>query len=163
MTEAEKRFKESILNKIKKYEIKEKKKNVTINDCLKHAKNQFVETVYYNGEKELIDIGIEKYLCQCSPYYFISKYCSFTLPGVGEFSAETLYYYQKEILKDFINWKKVVLTKSRQTGLSTLMALIFFWKIIFFPKEWGVIISKDGTSAEDVLGKIKENLKNYNQ
>ena len=160
MTEAEKRFKESILNKIKKYEIKEKKKNVTINDCLKHAANNFVTTVYYNGEKELIDIGIEKYLCQCSPYYFISKYCSFTLPGVGEFSAETLYYYQKEILKDFINWKKVVLTKSRQTGLSTLMALIFFWRIIFFPKEWGVIISKDGTSAEDVLGKIKENLKN---
>ena len=52
MTEAEKRFKESILNKIKKYEIKEKKKNVTINDCLKHAANNFVTTVYYNGEKE---------------------------------------------------------------------------------------------------------------
>lgn len=160
MNEKERQFKESILNKIKKYEIKEKKKDVTINDCLRHATNNFVTTVYYNGEKELIDIGIEKYLCQCSPYYFISRYCSFTLPGIGEFSAETLYYYQKEILKDFINWKKIVLTKSRQTGLSTLMALIFFWKIIFFPKEWGVIISKDGTSAEDVLGKIKENLKN---
>lgn len=160
MTEAEKRFKASILKKIKDYDIKDKKKTITINDCLKHATNKFVTTRYYDGREELIDTGIETYLCQCSPYYFISEYCSFTLPGVGELSAKTLYYYQKEILKDFVNWKKVVLTKSRQTGLSTLMALIFFWKIIFFRKEWGVIISKDSTSAEDVLGKIKENLKN---
>lgn len=160
MTEQERKFKESILNKIKTYNIKEKKKDITINDCLRHATNKFVITRYYDGREELIDTGIEAYLCKCSPFYFISEYCSFTLPGVGELSAKALYYYQQEILKDFINWKKVVLTKSRQTGLSTLMALIFFWKVIFFKKEWGVIISKDGTSAEDVLGKIKENLKN---
>ena len=161
MTEQERKFKESILNKIKKYEIKNKKKEpLSFNECLKHATNKFVMTTYYGGEQELIDVGIETYLCKMSPYYFISKYCSFTLPGSGEFSGESLYYYQKEILKDFINWKKVVLTKSRQTGLSTLMALIFFWKMIFFPKEWGVIISKDSKSSKDVLSKIKDNLKN---
>lgn len=162
MTEAEKRFKESIVNKIKFYQIKEKGKTnlVTVNDCLQHATNKFVTTYYYDGTSELIDTGIETFLCKCSPYYFICNYCSFTLPGVGELSAKSLYYYQQEILKDFVNWKKIVLTKSRQTGLSTLMSLIFFWKVIFFKKEWGVIISKDGTSAEDVLGKIKENLKN---
>lgn len=160
MTEQERKFKESIINKIKEYKIQDNQKDVTINMCLKHAKNKFLVTTYYDGSQELIDVGIETYLCRCSPYYFISNYCSFTLPGVGELSAKTLYYYQKEILRDFINWKKVVLTKSRQTGLSTLMSLVFFWKVIFFPKEWGVIISKDGTSAEDVLGKIKENLKN---
>lgn len=160
MTQQEREFKESILNKIAYYKICDKKTPVTINMCLKHAANKFVKTRYYDGREELIDVGIETYLCRCSPFYFISEYCSFTLPGSGEFSAKALYYYQQEILKDFINWKKVVLTKSRQTGLSTLMALIFFWKIIFYSKEWGVIISKDGTSAEDVLGKIKENLKN---
>ena len=160
MTEQERKFKESIINKINTYQIKDHKKDVTINMCLKHATNQFVINRYYDGREELIDVGIEKYLCTCSPYYFISEYCSFTLPGTGELSAKALYYYQQEILKDFINWKRVVLTKSRQTGLSTLMALIFFWKVIFFPKEWGVIISKDATSANDVLDKIKENLKN---
>lgn len=163
MTQQEREFKESILNKIAYYKICDKKKPVTINMCLKHATNQFVTTRYYDGTTELIDVGIETYLCKCSPFYFISEYCSFTLPGTGEFSAKALYYYQKEILKDFINWKKVVLTKSRQTGLSTLMALIFFWKIIFFSKEWGVIISKDGKSSADVLDKIKENLKNIPQ
>lgn len=161
MTEQERKFKESINNKISRYKIESKKgKQLTFNECLSHASNQFVMTVYYGGEKELIDVGIETFLCCTSPYYFISKYCSFTLPGSGEFSGESLYYYQKEILKDFTKWKKVVLTKSRQTGLSTLMALIFFWKIIFFPKEWGVIISKDSKSSKDVLSKIKDNLKN---
>ena len=161
MTEKERKFKESVLKKIKDYEIKKDKNTyVTFNDCLKHAKNQFVETVYYDKTKELIDVGIETYLCQKSPYYFISKYCSFTLPGVGELPGSNLYYYQKEILKDFIFHKKVVLTKSRQTGLSTLMALIFFWRIVFFDSQWGVVISKDGKSSTDVYEKIKDNFKN---
>lgn len=160
MTEQERKFKESINNKIKTYQIKDHKKNVTVNMCLEHATNKFVTNRYYDGHEELIDVGIERYLCCCSPFYFISEYCSFTLPGTGELSGKALYYYQQEILKDFINWKRVVLTKSRQTGLSTLMSLIFFWKVIFFSKEWGVIISKDATSSADVLDKIKENLKN---
>lgn len=161
MTQKEKEFKASILKKIKDYEIKKDKNTyVTFNDCLRHAKNQFVETVYYDKSKELIDVGIETYLCKKSPYYFISKYCSFTLPGIGELAGSNLYYYQKEILKDFIFHKKIVLTKSRQTGLSTLMSLIFFWRIIFFDSQWGVIISKDGKSSTDVYDKIKENFKN---
>lgn len=161
MTEKERKFKESILKKIQDYEIKKDKNTyVTFNDCLKHAKNQFVETVYYDQSRELIDVGIETYLCRKSPYYFISRYCSFTLPGVGELPGSNLYYYQKEILKDFIFHKKVVLTKSRQTGLSTLMALIFFWRIVFFDSQWGVVISKDGKSSTDVYEKIKDNFKN---
>lgn len=161
MTEKERKFKESILKKIKDYEIKKDKNTyITFNDCLKHAKNQFVNTVYYDKTTELVDIGIEKYLCQKSPYYFISKYCSFTLPGIGELAGSNLYYYQKEILKDFIFHKKIVLTKSRQTGLSTLMSLIFFWRIVFFDSQWGVIISKDGKSSTDVYDKIKDNFKN---
>lgn len=161
MTEKERKFKESILKKIKDYEIKKDKNTyVTFNDCLKHAKNQFIETIYYDKTTELVDVGIETYLCKKSPYYFISKYCSFTLPGVGELPGSNLYYYQKEILKDFIFHKKVVLTKSRQTGLSTLMALIFFWRIVFFGSQWGVVISKDGKSSTDVYEKIKDNFKN---
>jgi len=161
MTQKEREFKDSILRKIKDYEIKKDKNTyVTFNDCLKHAKNQFVETVYYDKTSELVDVGIETYLCKKSPYYFISKYCSFTLPGVGELAGSNLYYYQREILKDFIFHKKIVLTKSRQTGLSTLMSLIFFWRIVFFDSQWGVIISKDGKSSTDVYDKIKDNFKN---
>lgn len=161
MNQKEREFKESILKKIKDYEIKKDKNTyVTFNDCLAHAQNKFVETIYYDKTKELIDVGIEAYLCRKSPYYFISKYCSFTLPGVGELPGSNLYYYQKEILKDFIFHKKVVLTKSRQTGLSTLMALIFFWRIVFFDSQWGVVISKDGKSSTDVYEKIKDNFKN---
>ena len=160
MNEQEKRFKESIKNKISKYYIEIKKgQPLTFNECLRHAQNKFIENHYQDGSPaEIVDIGIEKFLCEKSPLYFISKYCTFTLPGVGTISADKLYYYQKEILKKFPYYKKIVLTKSRQTGLSTLSGLLMFWKMIFQKKQWGVIISKDGKSATDLLEKVKENL-----
>lgn len=161
MNEKEKEFKESILKKIEKYNIKYNGKKCTLVDCLRRAKNKFVVAHYNNGDPdEIIDIGIEKFLYQCSPLLFLSKYCTFNLPGIGDISCENLYYFQKEILKDFLNYKKIVLTKSRQTGMSTLMSLIFFWKAVNFSNEWLLIISKDGKSSSEFLEKIKLNLKN---
>lgn len=161
MNEKELAFKKSIEDKIEKYNIKFNGVKLTFRDVLKYGANKFVVAHYNNGDPdELIDIGIEKFLYKCSPYLFLDKYASFELPGIGEISCSNLYYFQKEILKDFVNYKKIVLTKSRQTGMSTLMSLIFFWKAVNFKSEWLVIISKDGKSSQDFLEKIKLNFKN---
>lgn len=152
MNEKEKQFADSIKNKIKLYGI-----NTTFENVLKHAKNQFIETTYPDGTTELIDIGCEKFLYQMSPLLFLEKWCFFELPGVGKISCKNLYYFQKEILKDFLNYQKIVLCKSRQVGLSTLTSLIFFWKAVCFPREWLVVISKDAKSSSEVLEKIKAN------
>lgn len=110
MTEKEKKFAQSIMDKIKQYSIP-----TTFNTAISYAENKFVINTYVDGsEPELIDIGIEKWLCKRSPYYFISKYTEFVLPGVGEISSKNLYYFQREILKDFQKYKKIVLTKTRQ-------------------------------------------------
>lgn len=154
MNEKERVFAQSIKDKIKNYSI-----NTTFEEAIKHGANKFIMTHYQDGTPdELIDIGIERFLSQKSPFYFISKYTIMILPGVGELSAKCLYYFQKEILKDFTKYKKIVLTKTRQAGLSTLTSLVFFWKITCFNDQWGVIISKDGKSSQDVLSKIKINL-----
>lgn len=163
MTNQEEEFLTSLKNKIKKYKIKSLKTGelLTLKEVLPYARNKFVTAHYKNGDPdEIIDIGIELFLYKQSPLLFIEKYCTFTLPGIGIISCKNLYYFQKEILKDFTNWKKVVLTKTRQAGLSTLASLIFFWKAVLFPSEWLVVISKDGKSAQDFLSKIKENLEN---
>lgn len=163
MTNQEEEFLISLKNKIKKYEIKSLKTGelLTLKEVLPYARNKFITAHYKNGDPdEIIDIGIELFLYKQSPLLFIEKYCTFTLPGIGIISCKNLYYFQKEILKDFTNWKKVVLTKTRQAGLSTLASLIFFWKAVLFPSEWLVVISKDGKSAQDFLSKIKENLEN---
>ena len=132
---------------------------VTVKDCLQRARNKFVVTTYNDGSTELVDIGVEKFLYQCSPYLFIDKYCFIELPGYGRMPASSLYYYQKMILKDYNEiTKKYVFTKTRQCGMSTLSSLLFFWKAVCFNGQEERIISKDGDSAQDVLKKIKDNL-----
>ena len=163
MTEQEELFLKSIQYKIEHYDIHnyKTKKKLTVRDCLPYARNKFVKAHYNDGTPdEIIDIGIESFLYKCSPLLFLEKYAQFELPGVGKLGCKDLYYFQREILKDFNNWKKIVLTKTRQAGLSTLMSLIFFWKAVLFPNEWLVVISKDGKSAQDFLDKIKTNLEN---
>lgn len=163
MTDKEKQFIDSIKNKIEKYNIHNYKtgEKLTVKDCLQYWRNQFVMTHYNDGSPdELIEVGIEIFLYRCSPLLFIEKYGTFELPGVGALSCQHLYYFQKEILKDFMKWKKVVLTKTRQAGMSTLMSLVFWWKAVLFQNEWLLVISKDGKSAMDFLEKIKSNLTN---
>lgn len=154
MTEQERKFKESVLSKIKEYKIP-----TTFNDCLKHANNEFTTAYYKDGSSELINIGIEKYLYKLSPLLFLEKNAIFDLPGHGEVSCKELYFYQKQILLDFQNHKRIVLTKSRQVGLSTLTSLIFFWKAVNFPAQNLLIISKDGTASQEFLEKVKTNVK----
>ena len=163
MTAQEQLFLKSLQEKIDKYDIHnyKTKKKLTIRDCLPYGRNKFVIAHYNDGSPdEVIDIGIESFLYKCSPLLFLEKYAQFELPGIGRLSCKELYYFQKEILKDFNNWKKIVLTKTRQAGVSTLTSLIFFWKAVLFPSEWLVVISKDGKSAQDFLEKIKINLEN---
>lgn len=164
MTKQEEEFLKNLKYKLDHYKIKKDGKLLSVRDCLPYARGQFVKAHYNNGEPdELIDIGIEKFLYKCSPLLFLEKYGMFELPGIGEISCKNLYYFQKEILKDFLNWKKIVLTKSRQTGMSTLISLIFFWKAVNFNDEWLLIISRDGKSSQDFLAKIKLNFKNIPQ
>lgn len=163
MTRQEVEFLKNLQTKIDKYDIHNYKngKKLTVRDCLPYANNKFITTHYNDGSPdELINIGIEIFLYKCSPLLFLEKYAQFELPGIGTLSCSKLYYFQREILKDFNNWKKIVLTKTRQAGISTLMSLIFFWKAVLFPSEWLVVISKDSKSAQDFLDKIKLNLDN---
>ena len=162
MTEQEQLFLRNLQNKIDTYDIRDEKgEKLTIRNALKYGRNQFVTAHYNDGSPdEVIEVGIEIYLYKRSPLLFLEKYAVFELPGVGALSCKNLYYFQKEILKDFNNWKKIVLTKTRQAGMSTLMSLIFFWKAVLFPNEWLVVISKDGKSSQDFLDKIKTNLSN---
>lgn len=161
MSNQAKEYLSNLQKKLDKYEITKDGKRLTVRDCLPYGRDRWVMAHYPNGDPdELIEVGIEMFLYKCSPLLFIEKYCSFELPGIGEIPCNNLYYFQKEILKDFQQYQKIVLTKSRQTGMSTLMSLIFFWKTVLFSSEWLVVVSKDRKSAEDFLEKVKLNIKN---
>lgn len=152
MTQQEIKFIDSIKNKIKIFGI-----DTTLKECLSHSKNRFFETTFNDGSKELVDEGVEYFICKKSSAYFVEKYCFVTLPGTGKLPAR-LYYFQTEILKQMNKYRKVVFTKTRQAGLSTINALYCFHDAIFNSSGWIVIISKDAKSSQDFLSKIKDNL-----
>lgn len=152
MNKQEQEFLSSINNKIEKYKIE-----TTLKEALSKALNKFINTKYNSGITELVDIGIEYFLCKKSPAYFIEQYCFITIPGKGKEPAK-LYFFQREILRTIGNFKKVIYQKSRQTGLSTINSLYCLWKAAFFSKETVLIISKDAKSSQDFLTKIKDNL-----
>ena len=152
MNKQEQEFLNSIKNKIEKYKIE-----TTLKEALSKAQNKFINTKYNTGKTELIDIGIEYFLCKKSPAYFIEQYCFITIPGKGKEPAK-LYFFQREILRTIVSFKKVIYQKSRQTGLSTINSLYCLWKAAFFSKETVLIISKDAKSSQDFLSKIKDNL-----
>lgn len=121
MNEREKKFVNSIKNKIEKFSIP-----ITVKEALDYATGMFVETQYNDGGTELVDVGIERELCTRSSYYFIDRYGYIHFPGVGVIPYR-LYYFQKEILKDAAKFKKLVFLKTRQCGISTLFSLYAFW------------------------------------
>lgn len=121
MNDKEKNFLNSIKTKIKKYSIP-----ITTKEAIKLASGTFVETSYNNNTTELVDVSIERELCKRSCYYFIANYGYIHFPGIGIIPYD-LYYFQREILKDTENFKKLVFLKSRQAGISTLFSLYAFW------------------------------------
>ena len=66
MNEQEQKFVDSINNKISEYKIR-----TTFSEALSLASDKFIETQYNNGLTEVVDIGVERYLCYLSPLYFM--------------------------------------------------------------------------------------------
>lgn len=108
MTQKEKNFIKSIDKKIKKYNI-----DTTIKEVLDYYSDYFLETTYNDGKKEIVDAGIEYFLCQKSSVYFLSKYGFVNIPGKGVIPFN-LYYFQRESLKIYEETKKSVFLKTRQ-------------------------------------------------
>jgi hypothetical protein len=96
--------------------------------------------------KGLAKQHITEYLrCKASFDYFASKYVFLELPGKDVLL--TAYGKQTELI-DLIEKKKYVLVlKSRQIGISTIIQAYAAWLTIFFSNTVVGIISKDGKEA----------------
>jgi len=142
----------SINNKIKKYEI-----DATLKEVLSFSSGTLIETTYNDKTTEIVDAGIEKFLCSRSPYYFIKRYCYISVPNMGIIPFD-LYYFQEEMLKEIQQYKRYVLLKSRQVGLSTVSSFYCLWRALFKPSESIAIVSKKKDAAQDFISKMKVTL-----
>ena len=92
--------------------------------------------------------------CGKSPQYFIDNYCRISHPMHGLIPFKT-YDYQKDLLKDFNDYRFNIILKARQLGISTITAGYVVWLMMFHrDKNVLVMATKFGT-ASNLVKKVK--------
>lgn len=116
------------------------------------------------NEKSLKEIIKEEYVkCAKSPAYFMKKYCVIQHPQKGKVPFK-LYPYQEDSLEDFLQHDRVIILKSRQLGISTLIAGYALWLILFNSDKNCLVVAIDQTTSKNLVTKIKvmyENLPSW--
>lgn len=97
---------------------------------------------------------IEK--CKTNPFFFIRNFCRIKHPRRGIIHFD-LYDYQEEVTKEILDPEKKFfsIVKSRQLGVSTLMAGLAIWITTFRNAVEIAIVSTDYKTAKNLHEKVK--------
>lgn len=144
----------SIKNKIHKYSIP-----TTIKEAFGYSANVLVNTIYNDKTVETVDAGVELFLIKKSFAYFLENYCLVDIPGLGTVPMKP-YYFQMELAKEVEDYRKIVVDKTRQCGISTIFSLYCLWRANFFPAESIDVISLKQIKAQQFINKMKSTLAN---
>tara|TARA_R100001440_G_scaffold27017_2_gene44468 strand:- start:1848 stop:3425 length:1578 start_codon:yes stop_codon:yes gene_type:complete len=114
---------------------------------MKLTKNEIV--------KELVKCGKD-------PQYFIDNYCKISHPMHGQIPFKT-YDYQKEMLKNFNDYRFNVILKARQLGISTISAAYVAWFMLFHREKNVLVIATKLSTATNLVKKVKMIFRNLPQ
>lgn len=92
--------------------------------------------------------------CLVDPLYFIKTYVKIQHQerGIIPFS---LYPFQEETLTSFHDNDRCIVLKSRQMGISTLIASYALWGLLFHEGKNILVISTKETAAKEIIAKVK--------
>lgn len=108
-----------------------------------------------DNQKSLKDVIREQYQkCAADPVYFMKKYCKIQHPIRGKIPFE-LYPFQEDALTDFSSHRYNIVLKSRQLGISTLVAGYSLWKMIFNEDFNVLIIANKQEVAKNLVLKVR--------
>lgn len=100
--------------------------------------------------REIIKVEYKK--CFEDPVYFCKKYVKITHQTKGTILFD-LFPFQEEVLKNFHKNKFNIILKSRQMGISTLVAVHSLWLMLFHENKNILIISLTQDTAKEVVTK----------
>lgn len=101
--------------------------------------------------------------CAASPVYFMKRYVKIQHPIRGSILFD-LYPFQEQTLQDFADFKFNIILKSRQMGISTLVAAYSLWLMLFNKDKNILLISLKQEDAKEVITKVRfanENMPNW--
>lgn len=106
-------------------------------------------------KKSLQDIIREEYKkCLTDPVYFMRKYVKIQHPIRGTIPFD-LYPFQAKTLQDFAENDFSIVLKSRQMGISTLVAAYSLWLMIFHKDKNVLIISIKQEVSKEIVSKVR--------
>lgn len=109
------------------------------------------------SQKELLRMEYIK--CYKDPIYFLRKYAKIQHPKRGKLPFE-LYDFQEKCLDQFLKNDYSIVLKSRQLGISTLVAGLAFHMMIFHPDSNILVIAKDQKTSKTLVTKVRVMYKN---
>jgi hypothetical protein len=102
--------------------------------------------------KELIK---QEYIkCATSPIHFARKYCYISHPTRGRILFN-LYPFQEKVLQTFDINSYTIINKSRQLGISTLVAMYSLWLMLFNKDKTILCIATKQETAKNMVTKVK--------
>jgi len=102
--------------------------------------------------QELIKQEYKK--CMDSPVYFMKYYVKIQHPIRGTILFD-LYKFQEETLQAFYDYKNNIILKSRQMGISTLVAAYSLWLMLFHNDKKILLISLKQEVAKELITKVR--------
>lgn len=96
--------------------------------------------------------------CGKDPVYFMNKYLKIQHPLKGLIPFNT-FEFQDDCVKDFNEHRFNIVLKSRQLGLSTLVAAYAVWQACFYKEKNILIIATKLAVAQNFIRKVKTYIK----
>lgn len=96
--------------------------------------------------------------CGKDPIYFMNKYLKIQHPIKGLINFNT-FPFQDTCVEDFNKHRFNIILKSRQLGLSTLVAAYSVWQAIFYKEKNILIIATKLAVAQNFIRKVKTYIK----
>ena len=108
-----------------------------------------------NPQQSLKDIIKSEYKkCLESPIYFMKKYVKIQHPVRGTIPF-LLYAFQESTLQDLYDNDFNIILKSRQMGISTLVAAYSLWLMLFHKDKNILVISTKQEVAKEIVSKVR--------
>ena len=92
--------------------------------------------------------------CMENPTYFMRKYVKIQHPNKGTIPFD-LYSFQENTLKEFDLHRYILILKSRQLGITTLIAAYALWMCIFNSDKNILIISIKQEVSKEIVTKVR--------
>jgi len=102
--------------------------------------------------KDIIKLEYQK--CASDPAHFLKKYCMIQHPVRGKIPFH-LYPFQEKTLNEFAGHRYNIVLKSRQTGISTLVAGFALWKMLFNQDFNVLVIATKQEVAKNLVTKVR--------